>query len=213
MNNLCRDIMTGFHRVNRLPLDDSVVVKYEDLEHYLTEGTAYAGQYILINFGTFIQPAVLMPLGEGVVVKLLLDWSNELQWELIDGSHYLMVYCYLKGKVDNNVTFLSVDSPFIFSMLPFANIFANSFGDIHWMLRRQHDNQIFFIQPNFVNTSIDIDNEARSFKIYSHSNSYGRYATSELRLSIMPYNEGSEQTRLFVKADDYYSILRGETNV
>jgi len=213
MNMLCRDIMAGFHRVNRTPLDDSVIVKYEDLEHYLLNGTAYPGQYILIDFGNYLQTAVIMNLRDSLIVRPIMDWQNEFIWETVDGSQYLMVYNYLKGKINNDNQLLLIDDPFIFSILPLANLFANSFNDLHWMIKRQYGDINFFIQPNFVNTSIDIDNQATQFKIYSHANSYGRYATSELRLSIMPYNENSERIRLFVEANDYYSITRGDYNV
>lgn len=213
MNTLCRDIMAGFHRVNRTPLDDSVIVKYEDLAHYLREGTAYAGQYILIDFGNYLQTAVIMSLKDSLIVRPIMDWQNEFIWETVAGSHYLMVYNYLKGKIDNDNQLLLIDDPFLFSILPLANLFANSFNDLHWMIKRQSGDIKFFVQPNFVNTSIDIDNQATQLKIYSHSNSYGRFATSELRLSIMPYVENSERIRLFVEANDYYSITRGDYNV
>ena len=213
MNMLCRDIMAGFHRVNRVPLDDSVIVKYEDLEQYLLNGTAYPGQYILIDFGNYLQTAVIMNLRDSLIVRPIMDWQNEFIWETVDGSQYLMVYNYLKGKIDNDNQLLLIDDPFLFSILPLANLFANSFNDIHWMIKRQSGDINFFVQPNFINTSISIDNQATHFKIYSHANSYGKFATSELRLSIMPYSENSERIRLFVEANDYYSITRGDYNV
>ena len=51
MPKIYKDIPIGFHRVNRMPLDDSEIINgNEALFNYIQSGSAYNGQRIIILY-------------------------------------------------------------------------------------------------------------------------------------------------------------------
>lgn len=213
MQPMVRDIMAGFHRVNRCPLDDSCVIDYSNFFHYLKNGTAYSGQYLTIDYGIYLQPVVLIDMNDGnLIAKPLRDGPDELIFKNYNGSHYLQIYNYIMGHPFNTNFPLKTDNPRMYSILLLANLYANEQNDISWLLEKNGD-LISFIQPNFTLQRVGPSEGLSGFRIYSFSNSLGHYATSDLTLSIMPSRETTDKVKLYVLADDYYEYVHGGDSI
>ena len=223
-----RDTPVGFHRLNKMPLDDREVFdNITDFLEYVESGTPYVGQRCVVRFANYEQP-VIFKQGrqprqtsnhvDNPIPVLELPTGYEHICKFYNNDHYVMVYYYNEGSVFNvlmdQVRF--TDS-FAWAMLPQASIIAGTDTDIDYLLEYYDDlaedgpvEKFFtFRQPNFCHHELELPSNVAVNRISSISSNDAFFTTADPDISIMPKVRRLRGTitRLWVKANDYYTAL------
>ena len=209
-----KDIPVGFHRVNKIPLDDSLIINNgtKGLFDYIDNRTAYLGQRLLVRYKDK-QDRLLYE------VNVILKSSNNnlipmIEWPIgfepiiktYDGNKYIMIYYYNNGSIYTDKIYIKLDDPKSWSMILLAGIFAGDNMSIDYLLETKDNNYLF--------TQNDISLYSKEYNdnildaIYDIDNSKYYKITSNMNIGIMPKVNETPLTKLWVKANDYCDLLK-----
>ena len=227
MAYIYRDTPVGFHRLNKMPLDDREVFdNISDFLEYVESGTPYVGQRCVVRFANYEQP-VIFKQGrqnsntDNPIPVLELPTGYEHICKFYNDNHYVMVYYYNGGRTfDLLMDQVRFTDSFAWSMLPQASIVAGTDTDIDYLLEYYDDlaeggpieKSYTFRQPNFCHHELELPSNVAVNRISSISNNDAFFTTADPDIVIMPKRVNNWiinkcVTRLWVKANDYYTAL------
>lgn len=210
MHKVFKDIPVGFHRVNKMPLDDSLVLGgNSQLFDYIESGAVYDGQQAVVKYDNYEQPIIFKKgNGDTIIPIMSLPSGIELITKVYNNSRYALVYYHNSNTVyADKKQIVKLDDPFAWALLPQASLLANTDTSISYLL--EADNSKYeFTQRNFVTNETLVTTNNTPF-ILSVANYRAFYPTTISDVVIMPTIESNKIVKLWVKCDEYY-IAMGE---
>ena len=209
-----RDTVTGFHRLNKMPLDDKEIFEnVKDLLTYISSGTAYHGQRCVVKFPYFDQEVTLSK-GRGDVLVPVFKMPAGYEWITTkNGSDiYALIYYYNGGSLftDKNQQVRLTDS-FAWGLLPHASLLACSDTNIKYLLEYHDDTgehgPYTFTQANFCTNTVAVGIGNNINRISSESNADFIFPTPNSAIGIMPKTASNTTIRLWVKCNEYDAAL------
>ena len=216
-----KDLPFGFHRLYKEPLDaDGVKSGNAGLFEYISTGSAYLGQRVLVQYDHFDLNVVLAQgkNDPGKLIPILEEFPTG--YELITknvGSHkYILVYYYNEGSAftDKDQAYRVSDS-YAMAMLYQASIFANSDTNIKYRLEyfnylNNESSITEFTQANFVTNTVrnTVNSNSPNIILSTASEEYF-FPTPVDNIGIMPMGRKREITRLWVQSDEYINAMLG----
>lgn len=208
-----RDTPVGFHRVNKMPLDDREVFdNTADLLTYIRSGAAYQGQRCLVKLPYYEQPVILKK-GKGSVLMPIIETPPGYEWvtKEYNNDKYALIYYYNGGAPFGNVNQqVRLTDGLAWSFLPQAGLIAGTEENINYMLEYfDTEEHIFtFVQANFCTSEVALPSSTAINRISSKSNNNGFFTTSDDDIVIMPRRVDNDRiVRLWVKCNDYNAAI------
>lgn len=215
MSYVYRDTPVGFHRVNKMPLDDGEVFdNTTDLFTYVHSGAAYDGQRCIVKLPYYEQPVILKK-GRGSILVPILETPPGYEWitKKYNDDYYAMIYYYNGGAVFNNKKQqVRLIDGLAWSYLPQAGIIAGSDVNITYMLEYVEnggeEHVSTFVQANFCTNEVPLTGSTAINRISSNSSSKGFFTTNKDDLVIMPKKQSDDMiVRLWVKCNEYNDAI------
>ena len=221
-----RDIATGFHRLNNVPLDDSIkLFKVKDLYDYINNGSVYEGQIIILEL---INCTILVEIKKYFdevsqtykYAPVIINWPSNIEMNIksIDGKNYIMVYYYYHGRIfeDKNSSFRTYDSK-AWSLLPYIGILAGKQDNIQYFISKDNSQYISFIQDDLneysYNTETNINIITDGFNgLYNYSNGNFIFSSGDISIGILAKNQNTSLISLYVEADQYLKLIGVDYN-
>ena len=210
-----KDLPVGFHRVNRIPLDDSLIVDGNDeLFRYIDHGTAYHGQRLLVQYKNKQQKidyetnVILKYDSNGDLTPVVIDWpfGSEPIIKTYDGEKYILVYYYNKGTTYDSPSCIKLNDPRSWSILYLSSLLHGDTINITYLLETKNESYRF-IQNDICYYTQDFDEDEIN-GIYDISNNNYYKITSNINIGIMPKVNNTQLIRLWVEATDYCDMLK-----
>lgn len=211
-----KDIPVGFHRVNRIPLDDSIVIPNGSvgLFDYINNKTPYLGQRLLVQYRDsqdnliYETNVVLKKNYDDKLIPMMMEYPIGFEpiIKTYDGNKYMMIYYYNNGSIYEDKIYIKLDDPKSWSMILLAGIFAGSSKSINYLLETKY-NTYSFIEDD-ISLYTKEYNDSAIDAIYDISNSRYYKITSNVNIGILPRVNDTQLTRLWVKANDYCDLLK-----
>lgn len=211
MSVITVDLPAKYHRLYPEPLDDSIYIPNGNsgLFSYITSGSAYNGQRLLVHYPYFDQNITLMKGNGSILIPTIeMPSGQEYVMKTYSNNKYLLVYYYNGGGLFSSLSqaYRTTDG-LAMAMLYQASLFANSDTSIDYLL--EYDNFTYtFTQANFVDNTVPVpETDSGVSRISSVANSNFFFTTKTSDFGIMPRRAFNKRTRLWVKANEYCSVV------
>ena len=206
-----KDTPVGFHRLNKMPLDDKeIFLSTSDLFEYIKSGTAYHGQRILLKYDNYDQEIILKKSkGDKLIPIMILPNGYEAIIKDFSNYKYMLISYFNNGTLYNNKekdSIRFIDS-FAWCMLPQANLIANSDDTITYMLEVDDDQRVIFTSKNFALESVPLNISDSINGVSSLSSTRGFFITNDPFICLLPIVENNHIIKLWVRCDDYYNAM------
>ena len=210
-----RDTPVGFHRLNKMPLDDREVFNsVTALIDYINSGAAYYGQRVMVKLNYYDQNVTLKKGKGSKLVPILEGIPGYEPIVKTQGSNrYVLVYYYNGGKAFSSVKeqVRTVDA-FAWSILPQASLIYGNDAGIEYLLEYDPKDgtselSFSFSQPNPATNTVALNDGNTVERISSVANSKAFFPTVNNKIGIMQKTKTDSITRLWVKANDYVEAL------
>jgi hypothetical protein len=191
----------SYHRVNKIPLDDSeVFTSMANLMTYCKSGAWYNGQRVAVNFKYYTQTYTIR---NGTPI---IDLPNGNEWVVrTEGSDkYVMVYYHNTDEVYSiSDKFSDVSNPFKFIFMDSIAAFEDS--GYSFILEVGSTKHSWTQQNNPIDEQVTITKNGTSVNKISKapSSTNGYIETNVSNIFLMPRSTNSNIMRLYVKATKY----------